>query len=315
MKNRTISALSVLLALAVTLPAAAQRRDQYPWQDMQQHAFDVAPGGTLHVRVNDADVAVMPATGSQATVDIRLRSNDMEWATERFERTNYRARLDGDTVVVESDRDRDNSWRSGRWMSVFVEVRVPARFDLDVMTQDGDVSVGSFEGNATLRTQDGDVDVDTLTGGSISLRSQDGDLRAAALSGSTVTLESQDGDLEVDMIEGTVTMSTQDGDIRIGTTAAPEIDLRSMDGDISVAITRDARMELQTHDGDISIEAPESLHADIDFAGEEVYVRGDFSLRGNVSEGRAEGTINGGGERIRARTGDGEVRLIFRGSR
>jgi len=314
--HTTLAAAALLLTLTVALPVQAQRnRDQYPWQDMQQHSFDVADGGTLQVRVNDADVAVMASSGGSATVNIRLRSNDMEWATDRFERTNYRARLDGDTVIVESDDDPRNSWISGKWMSVFVEVHVPSRFDLDVETQDGDVAVASFEGRARLRSQDGDITVDALTGGDIELRTQDGDVRAATLDGTSVTAHSQDGDIEVDTLRGAVSMSTQDGDIRIATATAPEVELSSNDGDISLAITSDARMELQTSDGDISIEAPASLHADIDLTGEDVYVRGDFSLQGNVSQGRARGTINGGGERIRARTNDGSVRLLFNGTR
>jgi hypothetical protein len=312
---RTFAIAALFVALAVAIPAQAQRnRDQYPWQDMQQHAFDVADGGTLQVRVNDADVAVMTSSGGNATVDIRLRSNDMEWATDRFARTNYRARLDGGTVIVESDRDPRNSWVSGKWMSVFVEVHVPARFDLDVMTQDGDVAVGSFEGDARLRSQDGDIIVDRLTGGDIELRTQDGDVRAATLDGGRVNAHSQDGDIEIDTLHGTVAMSTQDGDIRIGTATASQVELSSHDGDISLAITSDARLELETADGDISIEAPAALRADIDLAGEDVYVRGDFSLQGNVSEGRARGTINGGGERIRARTHDGAVRLLVSGA-
>jgi hypothetical protein len=313
---RVLAAATLFVALVVTIPAQAQRsRDQYPWQDMQQHAFDVAAGGTLQVRVDDADVAVLASTGDSATVDIRLRSNDMEWATDRFERTNYRARHDGNAVIVESDREPRGSWMSGKWMSVLVEVHVPARFDLDVETQDGDVAVASFEGTARLRSQDGDITVDTLSGGDIELRTQDGDVRAAMLDGNSVNAHSQDGDISIDTLRGVVAMSTQDGDIRIGTATAPQMELSSHDGDISLAITGDARMELETGDGDISIEAPAALRADIDLAGEDVYVRGDFSLQGSVSERRARGTINGGGERIRARTHDGSVRLLFNGTR
>jgi hypothetical protein len=300
-------------ALTVSSPARGQQ-DRYPWRDMQQHAFDVAEGGSLRVRVDDADVAVV-ATDGVAAVTLRLRSNDMDWAVDRFERTGYRARVDGDTIVVESDEEPRGSWISGNWMSVFVEVHVPTRFDLDVVTQDGDVSVGSFEGEAILRTQDGDITIDALDGDSIDLSTQDGDLRAAMLAGRTVQVRSQDGDIEVEALRGAVSMYTQDGDIIIGTADAPELELGSHDGDIHVAISEDARMELETQDGDISIDAPSSLRADIDFSGEEVYIRGGFDLQGSVSEHHARGSINGGGERIRARAGDGSVRLLFREAR
>lgn len=291
---------------------AEAQQERYPWREMQQHAFDVTDGGTLSVRVDDADVAITVASGAQASVTMRLRSNDMDWATDRFERTNYRAGLDGNTVVVESDEEPRDTWTSGNWMSVLIEVSVPARFDLDVETQDGDVSVASFEGDAVLRSQDGDLIVDSLRGGALELRTQDGDVRAALLAGTSIQVRSQDGEIEIDTLRGAAAMHTQDGDIRIGSAEAPELTLSTGDGDIHLALTAAARLELDTHDGDISIEAPSSLRADIDLAGEDVLVRGASNLQGGVSDHRARGALNGGGERIRARTGDGAVRLILR---
>ena len=305
---------ALMVTVLVTSSAGATpQRDQYPWEQMQQHSFDVADGSTLRVRVDDADLAVMVSTTGSAEVTIRLRSNDMEWARDRFERTNYRAHVDGSTVVIESDREPNNSWRAGTWMSVIVEVRLPSRFDLDLETQDGDVSVAAFDGQVRVRTQDGDLTIDSLRGGDIELRTQDGDVRAALLSGPTVGVFSQDGDIDVATLGGSVTMHTQDGDIRIGSADTQHIELESSDGDIHVVlVTSSARMSLETRDGDISIEAPSSLQADINFAGEDVHIRGSFRINGRVSRGRAEGSINGGGREIRARTEDGTVRLIER---
>lgn len=279
---------------------------------MQQHRFDVGAGGTLRVDLTDADLAVGSSATGAAEVTISLRSNDMEWARDRFERTNYRARLDGDTVIVESDEEPRNSWVSGNWMSVNVEVRVPSRFDLEVSTQDGDIDAGSFEGNARMRSQDGDIRVETLTGDDIDLGTQDGDVRAARLIGAAIVLRSQDGDIEVDTLRGAVAAHTQDGDIHIGAAEAPKIELDTSDGDIHVGIVGAAHMRIDADDGDISIEAPSSLQAEIDLRGEEVTLRGIGSLNGEVSRGRARGTINGGGEAITARSGDGNVRLIGR---
>lgn len=307
-----IALLAAIAATLATTPASAGQRDQYPWRDMLADTFDVADGGVLRVQIDDADVAVLAAGGNQATVTIRLRSNDMDWAVDRYQRTNYRARLEARAVIVESDEEPRDSWVSGNWMSVLVEVHVPTRFDLDVRTQDGDVAATSFEGNAVLRSQDGDISVDSLAGGELRLDTQDGDVRAVLLAGDRVEVTSQDGDIQIDTARGMLSVSTQDGDIRIGAADAPGVALATHDGDIHVAINESARVELETNDGDIDIEAPSSLRADVDLAGEEVSVRGGFSLQGSVSEHRAQGTINGGGEIVRARTRDGSVRLLIR---
>ena len=307
-----LRAALVITLLSTSLVCAAPQQDQYPWEQMEQRSFDVGEGGALMVRVDDADVAVTASSAATTDVTIQLRSNDMDWARDRYDRTNYRVRLDGDTVVVESDDEPNNSWRAGSWMSVLVEVRMPSRSDLDVDTQDGDVSIAAFEGEARISSQDGDLTIDSLRGGNIELRTQDGDVRATQLSGTTVLAISQDGDIDVDTLSGSISMYTQDGDIRVGSADSTEVELESTDGDIHVAIVSGARMNLTTRDGDISIEAPSSLQADIDLAGEEVYIQGSFSINGRVSSGRAEGNINGGGREIRARTGDGDIRLVER---
>lgn len=312
MRVATIAfAVAMACGLFATTSVATQR-GEYPAEEMQQHNFDVNDGGTLRIDVDDADVAVGTSTAGAAEVTISLRSNDMEWARDRFERTNYRARLDGNTVVVESDAEPRGSWVSGNWMSVLVDVRVPTRFDLDVATQDGDIDAGSFEGDALLRSQDGDVTVGTLDGARIELRTQDGDVRASRLAGEDLVVHTQDGHIDVDTVRGAIAAHTSDGDIRIGSADAPEIDLETSDGDIHVATAGPGRMRLDSNDGDISIEAPASLPAEIDLRGEEVYLSGIGSLDGDVFEGRARGSINGGGETITARTGDGDVRLIGR---
>jgi len=309
-----LAACGLAAAMMFGAPAASaqSQRNQIPWETMQQHSFDVGAGGTLHVDLTDADVAVGTSSSGTAEVTISLRSNDMEWARDRFERTNYGARLDGNTVIVESDEEPRNSWVSGKWMSVNVEVRVPSRFDLEVSTRDGDIEAASFEGNARMRSQDGDIRVESLTGDDIDLGTQDGDVRAARLAGAAIVLRSQDGDIEVDTVRGALAAHTQDGDIHIGAAEAPEIELDTSDGDIHVGIAGASHMRLDADDGDISLEVPSSLQAEIDLRGEEVTLRGIGSLNGEVSRHRARGTINGGGETITARSGDGDVRLIGR---
>lgn len=308
---------SCLLVAAVAAAAASvgpreiSQRD-VPWESMQRQEFAVSPGGALQIRVDDADVAIGVANGQRAEVVFSLRSNDMEWARGVYERMRLRAREDGRTIVVESDPRPREEWRRDRWMSVRVEARVPARFDLDVHAQDGDVALASFEGSMQIVTQDGDITAESLRGPSIGLRSQDGDLFAAALAADRIALETQDGDIDVGSLAGATRAHTSDGDIRIGAVDATDVELESNDGDVFVAANAAGRLLISTGDGDISIVAPASLQADIDFSAEEISLQSGFSLDGSVNRRRAQGRINGGGAEIRARTNDGEIRLLER---
>ena len=299
--------ISASMAHSAPLPPGQQA-----WEQMQQHAFDVSDGGTLRVRVDDADIAVGATASGAAHIEISLRSNEMEWARSEFEKMSFQARLDGNTVVIESDGRQGDSWRRGRWMSVRVEVRIPERFALELETRDGDVSLGSFAGDARIRSQDGDLLIESLEGAEIELWSQDGDVKAASLRGDTVKIGTQDGDILVESIAGDVFIDTQDGDVRIAAADSSRMSLASGDGDIEVAISEAGNFNLGTNDGDISIIAPAALQANIDFSGDNVEIHDGFTIDGRVGNNRTEGRINGGGDVIRARAGDGTIRLVVR---
>jgi hypothetical protein len=304
--------LAVLASSVLTSPdvRAEPGQQERVWQVMEEQSFEMASIGTLRISVDDADLAVVGDGETNATVEIRLRSNDMQRATDLYERSHYRARLEGNDIIVESDGRPNDEWRQGFWMSVIVEVRVPERFNLDLTTEDGDVSLGSHDGRIRVRTEDGDVTADTLSGASIELHSDDGDIVARELRGDLIDTQTEDGDITIESLTGPVTMKTRDGDIRVGSAAAEALTLDSGDGDIHIAITGAARMDVNTEDGDISIVAPSSLRARLDLAGEDVSIHGAFRISGSIHDGRAEGELNGGGERIRAHTDEGTVRLL-----
>ena len=304
-----VAAVAAAAATASGGPREISQRD-VPWESMQRQELPASPGGTLQVRVDDADVGVGTAEGDQAEVEISLRSNDMEWARGVYERMAFTVRESGGTIVVESDPRPREEWRRDRWMSVRIEARVPSRFDLDIHTQDGDVALASFEGSMQIVTQDGDVTAESLRGPSVELRSQDGDLFAAALAADRIALQTQDGDIDVGSLAGATRAHTSDGDIRIGAVDATDVELESSDGDVFVAINAAGRLAIRTGDGDISIVAPATLQADVDFSGEEISLQSGFSLDGSVDRRRAQGRINGGGAEIRAHTNDGEIRLL-----
>ncbi len=310
--KRSWPVVALLIAVLVgSAASAATLQQEYPWQSMEEQTFAAGAGGTLRVRVDDADVAVTADGGSNATIAIRLRSNDMDRATDLYARSNYRIRQDGGTILVESDRRPNNEgWRDRFWMSVVVDVRLPERFALDLSTGDGDVSLGSHEGEIRVQTHDGDITATELRGGEIGLRSEDGDISATSLSADRIETHTEDGDITVESLRGEVTMRTRDGDIRIGAASSDQLLLDTGDGDIHVAIGDSARMDASTQDGDISIVAPSSLRARLDLSGEDVSIHGNFRVSGRIHDGRAEGDLNGGGERIRARTHDGSIRLV-----
>ena len=259
---------------------------------MLDRAFDVSSGGLLTVDVADADVTIRPGTNGGASVKVFMSTRDFDWGRELFDRMEFEVGLHGSELSISAqnprfERSERNSHRSGVGFSV--EVTIPQSYNATVTTADGDVSLGDLQGEIDLRTSDGDIVVGTLSG-TLHLRTSDGDVSADALTGQTVSVRTSDGDVRVGELAGPAEISTSDGDIRVFIDRA---------GDIS----------LRTGDGDITIYADESLQAEVDFSGESVQVASGFTLEGRVSTNGARGSLNGGGPKLFAHTGDGAISI------
>jgi len=87
------------------------------------------------------------------------------------------------------------------------------------------------------------------------------------------------------------------------------------DGDIVIHIARLEDTHIETDSGDIEITADPQLAAEVELSGDSVRLARAVELDGRVSRRHASGTLNGGGPRLAAYAGDGEVSLQLRDAR
>ncbi|MFC1640270.1 DUF4097 family beta strand repeat-containing protein [Gemmatimonadota bacterium] len=259
---------------------------------MLDREFDVSSGGQLSIDVADADVTVRSRTVGGASVKVFMSAKDRDWGRDLFNRMEFDVQLHGGELSVSAqnprfERSERDSNRGG--VGFHVEVTIPQSYNATVSTGDGDISMGDLQGEVDLTTSDGDIAVGTLSG-TLHLRTSDGDVSADALAGQTVSVRTNDGDVRVGALAGPAEISTSDGDIRVFIDRA---------GDVS----------LRTSDGDITIYAEKSLQAEVDFSGESVQVASGFTLEGRVSTSGARGSLNGGGPKLFAHTGDGAITI------
>lgn len=324
------SLLLALLTTALLAPAAAfaQRGER-----VMTSGFDVSPGGTLEVAVHDADVSLTAGSDDRVEVEVYLDARDMDRGRERFERMNFRASLHGNTVQVESDREDSGwSWRDLGHFNVRVEVRLPERFDVDVRTEDGDVGADRLQGSIVLASEDGDVSARRLAG-EVRIETADGDIRVDEIRGGRVDIRTSDGDLDLGTVSAErIDLRTSDGDIRVDVADADDVEAHTSDGDVALrgirgsltASTQDGDVDvdvdqageiaLQTGDGDVTLSLPENAAVDLDARGEDVALRDGAGFHGSVGNHRIDGQLNGGGPRVRVRTGDGRIVLRLRAS-
>jgi len=278
-------------------PSVPQTDDQWERERVFQETFDIGAGGTLNVDVRDADVEVRTGTSNQVVVEAWISARDLTWGREVFQRSEFRATRRDRTVHVEAEDPRVDSreWRRNRGVSIAAVITVPAQFNVLAVTGDGDIDIASIRGNLEVRTSDGDVTVEDVTGDNILIDTSDGDVRVMALSGREVRIETSDGDINLRSSQGPLTARTSDGDIVV-----------RLDGE-------NTDVTLSTGDGDITIFAPTTVRADVAFEGEDVEISQGFELRGTMGRRTIRGTLNGGGGRLSARTGDGEIALRVSG--
>jgi len=278
----------------IALPLSTQA--QVRGEEHFARTFDVGASAVIEVNVSDADVRVDSHSGDGVEVRVVVRSGDSDDGRDYFEAMDFEASASGNRVTVEA-RDPQMGrdwWRGGRGAGATVWISAPEGVTLDVHTSDGDIDLGDFSGDVSVRTSDGDV-------------------RAGRLSGRRITIQSSDGDLEVERIAGgDAELRTSDGDVDV-VMAGGSLDAQSGDGDLRVELDGESEVRVRTGDGDIALYIPENFGAELLLQGEDLDIDRDVRLHGRISEGRIQGTLNGGGPMIEARTGDGTISIRSHG--
>jgi DUF4097 and DUF4098 domain-containing protein YvlB len=160
--------------------------------------------------------------------------------------------------------------------SVRIELRVPETTRAHIHTSDGSIQAEHLRGPADFFTSDGSV-------------------KAHALDGS-VDVHTGDGSVELRGRFDRVALHTSDGSIDFSAEQGSKLSapwrLETGDGSVSIRIPSDLAADVDIHTGD------GSLHCDLPLT--VTSVESEHSLRGR---------LNGGGQSLSIRTGDGSVKV------
>ena len=250
-----------------------------------------AVSGHLKMRVETDDGAVRVSTGEIKQVEIRVvysgykLDKDLRVSTEQK----------GDTVEVIAKTSGNWGWHWGvNHTSLRVEVHMPKDADLYARTGDGSVEADSISGSVDVTTGDGSITVQGAKG-NIRFHTGDGHIEARGLDG-TVDASSGDGHINVEGRFDSLRVRTGDGSVtaRAGTGSkmSSPWDIHTGDGSVDLVIPGDlqANIDASTHDGHISLGLP-------------------VTVEGSFSSSKISGKLNGGGQTLTIRTGDGSIHL------
>lgn len=191
--------------------------------------FNVQPGQKLIVDIEcGSDIIIEGWDKNVVAVDLDIHGRDADDLEIDVSETSY-----GILVTAEFDRHKRNNSTSG-----IVKVMVPNKFDLELKTMGGELSVenvdGDLEGTTMggelmLKKLKGEVDFTTM-GGSIELVDSEVDGEVSTMGGS-VLIENVVGDVDASTMGGSVTQrNVKSSKASIG----KEIKIETMGGAIKV---------------------------------------------------------------------------------
>jgi len=235
MKGIKMFKKNILVLLFVTLISSlflgAAGSGATPYTDdlkvLHEKTFPINPGKQLRVKTATGDVEVTYWDESKVHIII-LGDDDAE------KRINFEFKNDDNLVEIIAHKDGSLfSWFSG--IDLKYEIKVPAKFNVDVSTSGGDIKLGGVNGTAKLHTSGGDVWAERVEG-NLDVSTSGGDI-SLICEGTEIVANTSGGDINLDYLG-----------LNLG------IDLSTSGGDIQVELPADfdASMELSTSGGDVS---------------------------------------------------------------
>lgn len=200
-----------------------------------ERTFDLQPGGLLDVRTIYGDIEVAGGETSQVRVEVFRRvegAPSEEVARALLDRHRVDLMSEANTVSVRDAKRARPGPPSNEVATLRVRyvITVPSRFDLALISSDGDVDVDGVTGKLAVTSSDGDI----------LLSRSEGEIRA----------ESSDGDVRLSRCEGRISATSFDGEIEL-------IDVLSVPGGQIRAETQDGSVWMRTCRGDISAASSE----------------------------------------------------------
>jgi len=253
-----------LLAFLMTLPLAALDvssvkqgapvRRGHGWEQRSEFEAPVKEGARLLLRADNGAVSIRPGPGDKLSCIVTLRAYTSDEAEARglFDKYQLTARsVEANGVYITSQSPPRT--RHGANFRVHFEITLPQRYNLDVETQSGDISVEApLKGEARLTTAGGDVRASELTGavrietagGGISLGKIGSGLVARTAGGSIyvgdvngdASLETSGGEIVTGAVAGALKAETAGGDIVVGG-ATGQVMARTAGGQIQIGPT------------------------------------------------------------------------------
>lgn len=218
--------------------------------------FSVDPGGTLAMEVDRGSITV--ATGDRTDVAIEVKRTISGLSDSKAQ-----AVFDDHEVTFTQDKDRvlikarfkspTKGWfsRDQNKLQVKYLISIPKKFNVDLNTAGGSITLGDLDGVAKVRTSGGSLNLAEVTG-KVDAHTAGGNVTLKN-GGDEATLKTSGGSIHVGKAAGDTLATTAGGSISVDT-AEKKLTARTSGGSISLGAVK-GETEADTAGGSITVKS------------------------------------------------------------
>ena len=240
-----------------------------------QLSAPLSPGSTFEAQTHNGSITINGADVAECnmTATIVARAGTDEEAQALAEQVNVTLVPSGSRLITRIDKPTQLINKS---VSVSLDVEVPNKTDLELVTHNGAVDISDITGRLDATTHNGKVTCQKISG--------------------TTAFETHNGSVTCEDISGSTQLKSHNGSIEVYyTDTAPSV------CDISIV----------THNGGIELKTPPSFSAKIDASTNNGSINTDLpiTVSGKISKSSLKGTIGAGEGQLHLETYNGSIRI------
>jgi len=289
------------------IPAKAIAAQDEPYR---LESFTVNPPGQLKVETSGGHIEVKGSSSKTVRVEMYASKNGRNILPEDSNLDDWDIDISKTGNKVNAIAKHHNNWSlfGGNHITISFVVYVPREMSSDLNTSGGHINIRGLSGKQDISTSGGHLELTDLkgtikartSGGHISINDVEGDLNART-SGGHIDVQNSKGSLDVKTSGGHINLADVSG----------TVDARTSGGSITADFKSIGEsVNLRTSGGNIKISVPDKTGLNLNLKGS--YVSTNLqNFSGKVERDEVDGTLNGGGPQITARTSGGTVSLLF----
>ncbi len=285
----------------------------------EKKTFDVEFGGKLFVDTDKGSISINTHSSETILVEVyfKVKTNDDELAEKLINDFKIDYNNDGTDLEIIAEYKGSKSWLNNifggsKWnkLNVKFTITVPEKYNVDLNTSGGGITVGDLMGLVKANTSGGGLKFGNIQG-DINGNTSGGGITVGECDGN-ITIKTSGGGIKIDKCKGKVYAKTSGGGIKVEEVYGP-IDASTSGGSVYASIMEQPREDckLTTSGGGVTVKLAKDVNIYLDAKTSGGSVNTDFpiTIKGKVSRSKLQGKINEGGPQLYLRSSGGSINI------